>query len=428
MKNYFNNHFQYTPLGDAGGNMFYGASNLIFERAAELRNRMTPAEEMLWNAIHINEWKLKFRRQHPIANYVVDFYCHAKKLVIELDGSIHDVEEVKRNDEYREANLKELGLNVIRFKNEEVLMNLPNVIEKISAVVNAPTSTPLGDGGKDRDKLFVIKIGGNVIDNEENLSSFLKQFAELFGTNAHPFRGRGLLVHGGGKIATKIGEQLGIKSNYINGRRITDDATIDLVTMVYGGLVNKKIVAKLQSENCNAIGLTGADANIIPATKRPASPLPPPKEGVLDFGWVGDVNTSELKINNVELIIKSGITPVFAPLTHDGQGHILNTNADTIASSLAVALSKDYDVRLIYCFEKKGVLENVEDENSVIRNIDKEKYRQLLQEQKLFEGIIPKIDNAFAAIDAGVKEVLIGDARDLLENSTDETKGTLIIQ
>ncbi|ANI89147.1 acetylglutamate kinase [Arachidicoccus ginsenosidimutans] len=275
------------------------------------------------------------------------------------------------------------------------------------------------------DKLFVVKIGGNVIDNEENLSSFLKQFADLFGADAHPFRGRGLLVHGGGKIATKIGDRLGIKSNYINGRRITDDGTIDLVTMVYGGLVNKKIVAKLQANNCNAIGLTGADANIIPATKRPIANSPSGDRGV-DFGWVGDINASELKINNLELIIKNGITPVFAPLTHDGQGHILNTNADTIASFLAIALSQYYDTRLIYCFEKKGVLENVDDENSVIRNINKEKYQQLLQEQKLFEGIIPKIDNAFAAIDAGVKEVLIGDANDLLKNTTDETEGTLI--
>ncbi|MDE1192167.1 MAG: acetylglutamate kinase [Arachidicoccus sp.] len=260
------------------------------------------------------------------------------------------------------------------------------------------------------DKLFVIKIGGNVIDNEENLSSFLQSFASI--------QSNKILVHGGGKIATKIGEQLGIKSNYINGRRITDDDTIDLVTMVYGGLVNKKIVAHLQAKSCNSIGLTGADANIIPATKRPVKEV--------DFGWVGDVYNDQLKIDNVQLFLESGITPVFAPLTHDGNGHILNTNADTIASSLAIALSKDYDVRLIYCFEKKGVLENVNDENSVIRNINKEKYRQLLQEQKLFEGIIPKIDNAFAAIDAGVKEVLIGDAKDLLKNTTDETEGTLI--
>lgn len=260
------------------------------------------------------------------------------------------------------------------------------------------------------DKLFVIKIGGNVIDNEENLSSFLQSVAAI--------KADKILVHGGGKIATKIGEQLGIKSNYINGRRITDDATIDLVTMVYGGLVNKKIVAQLQAKGCNAVGLTGADANIIPAKKRPVKDV--------DFGWVGDIDNEQLKIDNIKLFLAGRITPVFAPLTHDGEGNILNTNADTIASSLAVALSEDYDVRLVYCFEKKGVLENVDDENSVIRNINKEKYRQLLQQKKLFEGIIPKIDNAFAAIDAGVKEVLIGDAKDLLINTTDDTAGTLI--
>ncbi|HEU0227016.1 MAG TPA: acetylglutamate kinase [Arachidicoccus soli] len=260
------------------------------------------------------------------------------------------------------------------------------------------------------DNLFVIKIGGNVIDNEETLSSFLEDFSEI--------DGKKILVHGGGKIATKIGEQLGLKPNYINGRRITDDHTIDLVTMVYGGLVNKKIVAQLQQKNCNAIGLTGADANIIPAKKRPVKDI--------DFGWVGDINIEELKINNLELLLSADIVPVFAALTHDGEGHILNTNADTIASALSVALSKLYDVRLMYCFEKKGVLENVDDENSVIRLINKEKYQHLLQENKLFEGIIPKIENAFDAINAGVKDVLIGDAKDLLQNITSKTEGTLI--
>lgn len=260
------------------------------------------------------------------------------------------------------------------------------------------------------DNLFVIKIGGNVIDNEEALSSFLENFSEI--------DGKKILVHGGGKIATKIGEQLGLKPNYINGRRITDNYTIDLVTMVYGGLVNKKIVAQLQQKNCNAIGLTGADANIIPAKKRPVKDI--------DFGWVGDINIEELKINNLELLLSADIVPVFAALTHDGEGHILNTNADTIASALSVALSKLYDVRLMYCFEKKGVLENVDDENSVIRLINKEKYQHLLQENKLFEGIIPKIENAFDAINAGVKDVLIGDAKDLLQNITSKTEGTLI--
>jgi len=414
----FSRSFVYSPSGDGGGmNMFYGASNLIFQRATELRATITPAEEVLWNAIHINEWKLKFRRQHPIANYVVDFYCHANKLVIELDGSIHDKEEVKKNDVYREQHLRDLGLTVLRFKNEDVLKNTHTVLKIIYNTINELKDTPLGDGGKER--LFVIKVGGNIIDDKQKLTSFLKDFSKIFSASSHPFRGRGLLVHGGGKIATEIGNKLGIESKYINGRRITDDATIDLVTMVYGGLINKKIVAQLQSLNCNAIGLTGADANIIPAKKRVAKDI--------DYGWAGDIEGPKLAVDSLQLLLKANFTPVFAPLTHDEQGHILNTNADTIASSLAVALSKFYDVRLIYCFEKKGILENVEIENSVITNINKEKYKQLLNEQKLFAGILPKIDNAFAAINAGVHEVLIGDANDLIQNTTDQTVGTLII-
>ena len=260
------------------------------------------------------------------------------------------------------------------------------------------------------EQLFVIKIGGNVIDTDEALDAFLKKFAAI--------KGKKILIHGGGKIATRIGERLGIQSKYTDGRRITDADTIDLVTMVYGGLVNKKIVAKLQSLQCNAIGLTGADANIIPATKRPVKEI--------DYGFVGDINTKELGISNWELMIAAGLTPVIAPLTHDGKGQILNTNADTIASSVAVALSSVYDIRLIYCFEKKGVLENVADDNSAIKLITKDIYKDLKERNKLFDGILPKIDNAFAAIDNGVKEILIGHADDLLQNITEQTNGTLI--
>lgn len=260
------------------------------------------------------------------------------------------------------------------------------------------------------EQLFVIKIGGNVIDDTNSLNFFLKDFAAI--------SAKKILVHGGGKIATKIGEQLGIQSNYVQGRRITDEATIDLVTMVYGGLVNKKIVAKLQSLQCNAIGLTGADANIIPAIKRPVKDI--------DYGFVGDITKEKMAVMNLEILLNNNFTMVVAPLTHDGNGQMLNTNADTIASSLAVALSESYDVRLIYCFEKKGVLENVEDDHSVISLITREKYQQLLIDKKLFDGILPKIDNAFAAISSGVKEVLIGDANDLLQNVTSNTKGTLI--
>ena len=275
------------------------------------------------------------------------------------------------------------------------------------------------------EQLLVIKIGGNVIDNAAALQSFLEKFSTI--------KTKKILVHGGGKIATKIGDQLGIQSNYINGRRVTDAATIDLVTMVYGGLVNKKIIAKLQSLQCNAIGLTGADANVIPASKRPVVyPIANDEVTVgsdlqgIDYGFVGDIKVADLGIQNLELLLSNNFTLVFAPLTHDGDGQILNTNADTIASTLAVGLSKKYAVRLIYCFEKKGVLENVEDANSVIPLITKEKYQQLIAAEKLFDGILPKIDNAFAAIENGVREVLIGDANDLLQNVTQNTIGTLI--
>lgn len=431
-------------------NMFYGANPILFELARLLKGRMTNAEKFLWNVLKTNDWNLKFRRQHPISIYIADFYCHQVKLVIELEGGYHENKEVKIYDELRENDIKEFGIKVLRFKNEEVIDKIKAVLFKISSTIatiqkatmeaaeasksniietaiktDLSNNSPLGVEGK----LFVIKIGGNVIDDEKNLAAFLQNFASI---NA-----KKILVHGGGKIATKIGEQLGIQSNYINGRRITDEATIDLVTMVYGGLVNKKIVAKLQALQCNALGLTGADANIIQAVKRPIVYAAQSKEvgslsysplgdGGIDFGFVGDVLQEKIAVKNLEILLVNNFTLVIAPLTHDGNGQMLNTNADTIASSLAVALSNSYEVRLIYCFEKNGVLENVEDDNSVITLITKEKYQQLLTDKKLFDGILPKIDNAFAAIDNGVKEVLIGHANDLLQNVTPDTKGTLI--
>ncbi len=397
-------------------NMYYGASPKLFEIAEELRGTMTPAEEIFWNAIKINDWHLKFRRQHPISNYIADFYCHKVKLVIEIDGGYHLTTEVKIYDAAREDEIKSFGITVLRFRNEEVLNEIDLVINKIDTTIttllnnlkektNSSNNSPSGDGGK----LFVIKIGGNVVDDVAALQSFLQKFSSV--------GEKKILIHGGGKIATTIGKQLGIEPNYINGRRITDESTIDLVTMVYGGLINKKLVASLQALGCNAIGLTGADANIIPAVKRPVKEI--------DYGFVGDVSSEQLAIGSLQLFLNNNLVPVVAPLTHDGKGQMLNTNADTIASTLAVALSEVYDVRLIYCFEKKGVLENIEDENSVINLINKEKYQQLLQDRKLFEGILPKIDNAFDAINNGVNEVLIGDANDLLQNVTEQVKGTL---
>lgn len=247
------------------------------------------------------------------------------------------------------------------------------------------------------EKLFIIKIGGNIIDNEDFLHSFLKDFSQI--------KEKKILVHGGGKIATTIGEKLGIQSKYIDGRRITDDETIDLVTMVYGGLVNKRIVSKLQSIHCNAIGITGADANLLPAKKRLAKEI--------DFGWVGDVNSENINIETWKLFLENELIPVAAPLTHDNKGNILNTNADTIASVLSVSLSKCYDVSLVFCFEKNGVLLDASDENSAISKLTFNDYLSLKKSNKLFAGILPKIDNAFDAINKGVKEVIIGNSLQL---------------
>ena len=258
-------------------------------------------------------------------------------------------------------------------------------------------------------KLYVVKIGGNVLDDEKSLRTFLKDFASIQEPK--------ILIHGGGKIATKLGEQLGIESHYVKGRRITDAPTLDLVTMVYGGLVNKQIVAQLQSLHCNAMGLTGADGNMIKAVKRPV--------GEVDFGFVGDITADSVNSTLLYFLLKQNVIPVFAPLTH-ANGVMLNTNADTIASVLAISLSKHFDTRLIFCFEKMGVLRDVKKEDSVITNLNKATYEKLLNEGSFHDGILPKLENAFAAITSGVKEVLIGEHTNLLANTSYETKGTLI--
>lgn len=258
-------------------------------------------------------------------------------------------------------------------------------------------------------KLFIIKIGGNVLDNPSALSSFLKDFASI--------KEPKILIHGGGKIATKIGDKLGIESKYVNGRRITDAETLDVVTMVYGGLVNKQIVSTLQHLGSNAVGLTGADGNLIKAVKRPVKDI--------DYGYVGDIKPEGVNTSLLYFLLQQNTIPVFAPLTHS-EGSMLNTNADTIASVLAVALSKHFDVRLIFCFEKKGVLMDVNDLNSVIRHLPKKKYEDLLPKGVFADGILPKLENAYAAIQTGVKEVLIGEATDLIKNTGQVTEGTLI--
>ena len=208
--------------------------------------------------------------------------------------------------------------------------------------------------------LHIIKIGGNVIDNSENLHNFLKDFAALDGYK--------ILVHGGGKVATQLADTLGIESKLVDGRRITDIETLRVVTMVYGGLINKNIVASLQRVKCNAIGLTGADGNFILAKKRPVK--------TIDYGFVGDIDEHSINPENLRNLMEAGFVPVFCALTHDGEGQLLNTNADTIASALAVALSKLYETTLIYCFEKKGVLQDIDDEDSLIREIDPQRYEE----------------------------------------------------
>lgn len=246
-------------------------------------------------------------------------------------------------------------------------------------------------------KLAVIKIGGNVIDNPDYLKRFLSDFSAIEGAK--------ILVHGGGKIATKLATDLGVEAKMVDGRRITDEKTLDIVTMVYAGLVNKNIVAGLQMHKCNAIGLSGADGNCIRAIKRPVKSI--------DYGWVGDILEDSVNVASLSSFLNSDFVPVFSAITHDGNGKLLNTNADTIASSIAVALSSLFETSLIYCFEKKGVLKDVDDDNSVVSVIREVDFMPLQREGVVSGGMIPKLHNAFDAINKGVKEVLIGQALDL---------------
>jgi acetylglutamate kinase len=264
-----------------------------------------------------------------------------------------------------------------------------------------------------KEKLYVIKIGGNIIDDEQKLLLFLKSFATIF-SQLHGLRV--ILVHGGGKLASKMAAQLGIEQQMVDGRRITDAETLRIVTMVYAGLINKNIVAQLQANGCNSLGLCGADGNVIQSHKR--------SHPTIDYGFVGDVdvvNTTLLKS-----LLQQNMAAVLAPITHDGKGQLLNTNADTIAQETAKALSSLYDVELIYSFEKNGVLLDVNDENSVIPTLTKSYYEELKDKQLIFAGMIPKLDNAFAAINSGVSKVIIGKAEELQQLIMGE-KGTTII-
>jgi acetylglutamate kinase len=260
--------------------------------------------------------------------------------------------------------------------------------------------------------LYIIKIGGNVIDNSESLHKFLKDFTAL--------KGHKILVHGGGKVATQLSESLGIEAKLVDGRRITDIETLRVVTMVYGGLINKNIVAQLQRYGSNAIGLTGADGNFIKAKIRPVK--------TIDYGFVGDLDDNSVDAQGISSLLEAGFTPVFCALTHDGEGQMLNTNADTIASALAVGLSALYTTTLIYCFEKKGVLKDIDDEESLVREINPERYDELKAAGIIHSGMLPKLDNAFKAIDFGVQAVIIGHADDLGKLDSDNTFGTRLLK
>ena len=254
-------------------------------------------------------------------------------------------------------------------------------------------------------QLSVVKIGGNIVDNPDALESFLDDF--------HQLEGQKVLVHGGGVMASKMAEQLGIETKMIRGRRVTDEDTLRLVTMVYAGWINKSIVVSLQKRGCNAIGLSGADGNTIPSARRSPDPI--------DFGYVGDPDPAKTNAPFIARLVDGGAVPVFCAITHDERGSLLNTNADTIANTVATACSKLYRTTLYYCFEKEGVLGDVNDPDSLIPVITQGEYEEYKQSGIIAGGMLPKLDNAFRAIEGGVSEVVVLHARNLLNG-----KGTIL--
>ena len=256
-----------------------------------------------------------------------------------------------------------------------------------------------------KEKLTIVKVGGAVVEDEQQLAQLLRDFSAI--------PGRKVLVHGGGRRATKVAERLGIETRMVGGRRITDADMLEVVTMVYGGLVNKQVVARLQATGVNALGLTGADADVIRSHKRPL------KDGI-DYGFVGDVDVADGAM--LSRLIEAGIVPVMAPLTHNGEGCLLNTNADTIASETAKALADFYDVTLIFSFEKKGVLSNPDDDESVIPTITRSDFERYRSDGTISGGMLPKIENALSAVEAGVSRVII-----TLATAIDGQHGTIIL-
>ncbi|MDQ0476502.1 MULTISPECIES: acetylglutamate kinase [Chryseobacterium] len=263
----------------------------------------------------------------------------------------------------------------------------------------------------DKQKLYVIKIGGSLIDNQETLMNFLEQFASI---NALK-----ILVHGGGKLASDLAVELNVPQQMTDGRRITNEETLDIVTMVYAGKINKKIVAKLQNFNCNAIGFSGADGNLIKSEKRSVSNV--------DYGFVGDVDSKSVNVDLLQKFLELQLSPVFSAITHDQKGDLLNTNADSVASVLAQALSQNYDVELLYCFDKDGVLEDVVNPDSAVKMLNFAKYEQLRSENKLHQGILPKLTNAFQAKENNVNKVVLHNETKLQNQINHQNEGTEII-
>ncbi len=249
-------------------------------------------------------------------------------------------------------------------------------------------------------KINVVKIGGNVIDDPAALAAFVEIFSGMEGPK--------ILVHGGGKEATRLSKDMGIETTMIDGRRVTDRATLDIVTMTYAGLINKRIVAMLQAEGCNALGFSGADGNIIKASRRPANPI--------DYGFVGDIDPKDVNDNLIKILLEAGITPVVCAICHDGSGTLLNCNADSVAAAMAIGCSRIAPTVLTYCFEKAGVLADVDDEASVIPLITNENFKTLKESGVIAKGMIPKLTNALDSASKGVKEVRICKAENLLSD------------
>lgn len=262
--------------------------------------------------------------------------------------------------------------------------------------MNARSNTPTPN-----DVIKVVKIGGNIVDNPEALASFITDFAAM--------PGRKILIHGGGKEATRLSQRLEIPTTMIDGRRVTSRETLDVVTMVYAGLINKRIVSMLQAAGCNALGISGADGNAIRASRRPASPI--------DYGYVGDISTSGVNIPLIDSLLKAGTVPVYCAITHDGHGSLLNCNADSVAAAVAIACSRIAPTDLIYCFEQPGVMEDIDRPDSLIASLTPSSYAELKASGAVNKGMIPKLDNSFKAIREGVAHVIIKHAANLL-NST----------